>query len=373
MNTLLTQGAVFFQGSKKTVIFSSLIVFTLVMEEIFETVVFRCPCKNHLAYGLLFLLGPSVILLVAGILLNPNTWWLCNVLSMKHQHYDVNQNCSCKKSKQRLCRVLVLVIDIFFKSLISPTIWLILSFLQKTFFVCAAFGPRIKRENLENTVSNVTVCGNLKPRSLSDEAELMAKSQTIGLVFSLSATFVLLCAFLCQCFGHRSKVSLPNENFYMRVEALEAAKEFNKWAKQEAQKQGRKAVEEAVVEMENQYQDNYLAKISKAAEKLDNKYSTYYSSSVQVTEENRKTSDDENKRGKTRVAHCRFEENVSQNAYFVVDGKINTTGCETEIRATIESSDKETRTTHKQSGIARVALYRRAKSVNDKSISLKRN
>lgn len=103
--------------------------------------------------------------------------------------------------------------------------------------------------------------------------------------------------------------------------------------------------------------------ISKAAEKLDNKYSTYYSSSVQITEENRKTSDDENKKGKTRVAYCRFEENLKRNAFVVVDGKINASGCEAEIRATIESSDRETRRTHTQSGIARVALYRRAKSV----------
>lgn len=361
MNTLLTQGAVFFKESKNTVIFSSLIVFTLFMEEIFETVVFRCPCENHLAYGLLFLLGPTFILFVAGILLNPNTWWLCNALKIKHHHKEVDQNCPCNGAK-RFCRIIVIVIDIFSKALISPTVWLILSFLQKTFFVCASFGPRIKRENIGNTAENVTTCRNLKPRSLSDEAELMAKSQTIGLVLSLSVTFVLLCVFLGKCFGHRSKISLPKENFFMRVEAMEAAKEFNKRAKLEAQNQGRKTVEEVFEEMGKQFKDNYLKAISKAAEKLDQKYSTYYYS-VQTTEDNRKNSDEENKKGKPRVAYCRSDENLKRNAYLVVDGKINSNGCETEITATIESSDKEARQRHTQSDIARVTLYRRTKSV----------
>ncbi|XP_031564464.1 calcium homeostasis modulator protein 5-like [Actinia tenebrosa] len=359
MNTLLTQGAVFFQDSKNAVIFSSLIVFTLVIEEVFEAVVFRCPCENHLAYGLLFLLGPTFVLLVAGILLNPNTWWLCNVRRFKHQHDDADQNCPCKKSKQRFCRVLVLVIDILSKALISPTLWLILSFLQKTFFICAVFGPRIKTRNLEDTVVNVTGCGNFKPRSLNEEAELMAKSQTIGLVLSLSATFVTLCAFIGKCFFYRSKISLPNEKFYMRVEAMEAAKEFNKRAKQEAQKQGKKAVEEVFQEMEND-QNNYLLLISKAARKLDKKYSNYYSS-LQIKKEPRHTTEDQNENVIPRGVHCSFKDDYCRNTFFVVDGKINTTGRKAEIRATIESGDKEARRTHTQSGIARVCL-RRAKS-----------
>jgi hypothetical protein len=368
MNTLLTQGSLFFQGSKKTIIFSSLTVFTLILEEIFESVVFRCPCENHLFYGLLFLVGPAAILFVAGILLNSNTWWFFSLRKVKRQRKELN--CTCKHSKQRrCCQGLVIIGEILCKALISPTIWLILSFLQKTFFVCAAFGPVTKRGNpRKDATANVTTpCANIKPRSLNEEAELIAKSQTIGLVLSLTATvIVLILAFVSQCCGYKSKLCLPDEKFYMRLEAIEAAKEFNKRAKKKAQNQGRKMVNQVFEGIDGQDQDNYLVIISKAGQILDEKYSRYFNSSLRITEENCDNSGEQNTRAKVNVSHCRYEEDLEIKSSFFVDGKIDSAECETEMatetHTNIVAGDHQTRGTHAQSSTTRIC-FRRAKSM----------
>ncbi|KAK3749301.1 hypothetical protein QZH41_020077, partial [Actinostola sp. cb2023] len=315
MDTLLTEGAILFNKSKETVIYASLIVSTLVLEEVFQKVVFRCPCKNYQYYGLLFLLGPAVFLFMVGILLNSNTWTLLSKFKRRCKTADGGR-------RVKRCRVVCLIGEIVSKALLSPSVWLILSFLQKTFFVCAVFGPVSDSSNsaLSNGKTNLLPCSSMKmAASPYTEAQLMALSQMIGLTLLITATFgVVVVAFISKCCAKRT-FRLPGEKFYKRVEAKAAAREFHRQAKQKAEDRGKKVVESLLEEMERKEPQKCLDFLSEAGSILDSQYSQYYYSALRLTDRRRQDRQDQARDG-FLSPECILEEDVVIDSYFFVDG-----------------------------------------------------
>lgn len=311
MNTLLVEGALFFNKSKKTFIYLSLIVFTLVLEEVFQKVVFRCPCHYHFYYGLLFLLGPSMFLFMLGILLNGNTWKLLKMF--RRQRLDEESH----DTRHKCLQVSRIVGEILFKALLSPLVWLVLSFLQKKFYVCAVFGP------VAGEIKKMAIppCNKATKNPFS-EAQLMAFSQMWGLLLLIISTFVVFVAFFIgQCCGNNKKnLRLAKSMFYKRIEAKAAAKEFHRIAKQEAQNRGTKTTENILDNLRKRNNEHdYLVILSEAGAKLDYQYSKYYTDS-QLTDNQRQAGQPEQQRDGCQSPECIFTEDIFIDSYLAVDG-----------------------------------------------------
>ena len=104
-------------------------------EQIFSTVVFKCPCSRwNLAYGMVFLLVPALALFVLGYLLNPKTWKLMTGLCLQK-----SKLCQCKKL---LARTIVFY-QITATAAVAPFSWIAVALLNGSYFECAMTGLNV--------------------------------------------------------------------------------------------------------------------------------------------------------------------------------------------------------------------------------------
>ena len=98
--------------------------------------VFDCPIKNHALYGTAFLLAPIVIIFVINVLLISEVWKLTDRCCVE-RYRRMGEFC------YRVCPNVV-------KAFLGPAVWLIASFADSTYYVCASVGPDIEKRNLTN-------------------------------------------------------------------------------------------------------------------------------------------------------------------------------------------------------------------------------
>ncbi|NXV45764.1 CAHM6 protein, partial [Uria aalge] len=119
--------------------YSFLSLLTAASEQIFSSVVFKCPCNSgNMLYGSVFLIVPAFILFVLGYLANTKMWHLLT------GSCRAEERCSCSPwgTCTHYCHVLVPVTA---RILVAPLTWIAVALLRASFYECAASGSSLIR------------------------------------------------------------------------------------------------------------------------------------------------------------------------------------------------------------------------------------
>ncbi|KAL0984645.1 hypothetical protein UPYG_G00144660 [Umbra pygmaea] len=209
----------FFINQKATIGYSFMALLTVGGERIFSLFAFQCPCNTNqnFPYGMLFLLGPGLVLLVLGLFFSTKLWRLytgCCLNPMK----------LCPKGNVFNC--LKMLLTIFSSSCVVPIMWLCVALLNGTFYECGVSGLddkfvvdmfcKNKTLNCRDELARVP-CGKSKlPSDESLELQRMfrAQSQMLGwCIIIISAVIGLLGTCYTNC---RSQVSYLQLTFWKR-------------------------------------------------------------------------------------------------------------------------------------------------------------
>ncbi|XP_045071236.1 calcium homeostasis modulator protein 5-like [Coregonus clupeaformis] len=228
----------FFMNQKSSIGYSFMALLTIGGERIFSMVSFQCPCNHNqnFAYGLTFLLGPGLVLLVLGLFFSSRLWRLYTGCWLKPMKLCPRGNClNCLK----------VFVKIFSGACVAPIMWLCVALLNGTFYECAVSGLdenlvvdlfcKNKTLMCREELARVPCSKSKLPSDESMELLLMfrAQSQILGwCIIIISAVLGLLGTCYTNC---RSKVSYLQLTFWKRY--VEKEKEqFDKFAMEYASK-----------------------------------------------------------------------------------------------------------------------------------------
>ncbi|XP_074539187.1 calcium homeostasis modulator protein 5-like isoform X2 [Halichoeres trimaculatus] len=209
----------FFMNQKATIGYSFMALLTIGGERVFSMVSFQCPCnrEQNFAYGIIFLLGPAMVLLVLGLFFSTRLWRLytgCCLNPMK----------LCPRGNFLGC--LRAFTSIFTGACVAPIMWLCVALLNGTFYECAVSG-------LDNNLVTRHFCKNKTALCREELAQVpcdrykltgaermelllmfRAQSQILGWSLIILAVVVGL---LGTCYKNcRSKVSYLQLTFWKR-------------------------------------------------------------------------------------------------------------------------------------------------------------
>lgn len=223
------------------------------LEELFESVVFNCPCEGHLTYGLVFLWVPALFLFLPGILLEKDLW-----------RYPRKTNKDEKQSLIFRClKTSFATLDMFIRASIAPVCWLVLSFLQQQYYTCAYFGPPLDNEATVTNTSNKChfVLG---VRSKQLEESYKTRSQIAGwsiMGIALSILFTSIC--IRRCMNKGKHLRLPSLEYYRHLEAKEVLEQFHTKVKELAKQNATKTVERLFQSANNREFDGRIKEVYK--------------------------------------------------------------------------------------------------------------
>ncbi|XP_028652009.1 calcium homeostasis modulator protein 6 [Erpetoichthys calabaricus] len=223
------------QKQQATLSFGVITLLTAGGEQIFSATVFKCPCSSlNFTYGMVFLLVPALILLLAGYFLCAKTWRLFTGCCRSHSNLLARQGTFSR-------------IKVFFhitvNASVAPFSWIAVALLNGTYFECAMTG-------LNSTIYKNTVCtGKSKEcqemlfkfpcrrTGVSEEEAVLliirAQSQVLGwLVIASIVTIALLVTCYTRCHSPVSFLQLKFWKSYMNKES----EMFETFAKEQAQK-----------------------------------------------------------------------------------------------------------------------------------------
>ncbi|XP_018612571.1 calcium homeostasis modulator protein 5 [Scleropages formosus] len=123
----------FFMNQRTTIGYSFMAALTIGGERIFSMVSFQCPCNysQNLVYGLSFLLGPAIVLMVLGLFLSGRLWRLFTGCCM-------NPRKMCPRGDYLGCTSALL--KVLCNAAVAPIMWLCVALLNGTFYECAVSG-----------------------------------------------------------------------------------------------------------------------------------------------------------------------------------------------------------------------------------------
>ncbi|CAJ1061491.1 calcium homeostasis modulator protein 5-like [Xyrichtys novacula] len=178
----------FLLDQKSTIGYSLMALFTLGGERVFNRVSFQCPCNHqqNFAYGLTFLLGPAVVLLVLGLFLSTRFWKLFTGCCLNPKKL---------LPKKNNCDSLPELMSVFWGACVVPIMWLCIALMSGTFYECAASGLK-KHLVVDHFCKNKTIkcleelaqvpCERSKlPSEERAELRLMFKAQSQILGWSI--------------------------------------------------------------------------------------------------------------------------------------------------------------------------------------------
>ena len=229
MNTILPSVLTLLRNSKRSLMYLSIAAITMGVQELFESVVFSCPCEGHFAYGMTFLYIPALILLLPGILLDGTIW-------------SPRRKRKPQTHLRRCFEVLFITMEVFLRAAIAPTAWLVLSFLQQKYYTCAFFGPPLEGESPMNNTTQ-TCYLKLGWRSRELEEIYKTRSQIAGWTLMLTALLILFLSISIRRYILGPKhLRLPNIDYYHHVEAKEALAKFHAKAKEIAKEKANREI-----------------------------------------------------------------------------------------------------------------------------------
>ncbi|XP_029499464.1 calcium homeostasis modulator protein 6-like isoform X1 [Oncorhynchus nerka] len=132
-------------------------------EQIFSSVVFKCPCSGwNFSYGMVFLLVPALALLVLGYVMSNKTWKLFTGLCLR---------------KSKLCRFKyfcacgVVFFQITTTAVVAPVSWIAVALLNGNYFECAMTGINV-------TVFTNHLCDGKSPQCQDELYKFPCRSAT---------------------------------------------------------------------------------------------------------------------------------------------------------------------------------------------------
>ncbi|XP_071383823.1 calcium homeostasis modulator protein 5-like [Centroberyx affinis] len=209
----------FFMNQKATIGYSFMALLTIGGERVFSMVSFQCPCNRsqNFAYGLTFLLGPAVVLLVLGLFFSTRLWRLYTGCCLNPTKLCPRGNC---------LNCLRVFANILSGACVAPIMWLCVALLNGTFYECAVSGLNDnvvvdlfcenKTADCRKELARVP-CDRSK-LSGDERMELLlmfrAQSQILGWCIVIIAATVGLIGTCCT--NCRSKVSYLQLTFWKR-------------------------------------------------------------------------------------------------------------------------------------------------------------
>ncbi|NXO46434.1 CAHM6 protein, partial [Locustella ochotensis] len=194
---------------------------TVASEQIFSSVVFKCPCNSkNIIYGSSFLLAPAFILFLLGFMVNPWTWRL------------LTGKCSSKKQGENnpwgtcvfFCQLLV---PMTAKASVAPLTWIAVALFGANFYECAASGSSLMESffcknngtDCRDQLLKVPCDEELSAKISSERLSLHAQSQLIGwfLIASIM-TGVLISTCVRRCCAPVSYLQLRYYEIYTKKE-----------------------------------------------------------------------------------------------------------------------------------------------------------
>ena len=264
MNTLVSGAAVLFRNTKRSLLYGSMAVLTIGLEELIESVVFNCPCEGHFPYGLAFLWAPGLLLFLAGILVDRDLWKLTRI-----KKKNMTQS-----PGRRYLKTFLATPYIFINAGIAPVAWLVISFLHQKYYTCAYFGPPLDSEAASGNAT-VDKCHRAPDFRLREiEESYKTRSQLMGWSLMLMAVFVLFTS-VCirRCLRKRKELKMPSLEYYQYIEAETALKEFHSMAKECAKQNAKENVENS---FQNAKSKRYDARIQTVANDVVQRYGMYF-------------------------------------------------------------------------------------------------
>ena len=106
------------------------------LELLLNSEVFDCPLENHVLYGTVFLAAPFFIVFITNVLLIADVWRVTDR--------------TCVGRYRRCGEFGFWVLPDIVKAFVGPCVWLIASFADTDYYVCAEVGQDIEKRNLTN-------------------------------------------------------------------------------------------------------------------------------------------------------------------------------------------------------------------------------
>ena len=345
MNSLLSSAAVLFRNTKRSLLYGSMAVLTIGLEELIESVVFNCPCEGHFPYGLAFLWVPAVLLFFTGILVDRDLWKLARI-----KKKNMTQSPGRRYLKTFLATPYICV-----NAGIAPVAWLVISLLQQQYYTCAYFGPPLASEvAVGNTTDKCHITLGFRSREL--EERYQTRSQITGWSLMLMAVCILFASVgIRRCLRKRKELKMPSLEYYQHIEAETALKEFHAMAKECAKQNAKENVEESFKSAKIKRFDD---RIQTVANDVVQKYGKYFvipspeSPAVKATEVIRPDS------LSLQLPHCAIE---------VTDGppiaKLKSYGVVSPSRSVqgvhfLETNPAPCNRSHGKQAVSKVALHR---------------
>ena len=294
MSTLLSSVAVLFRNTKRSLLYGSMAVLTIGLEELIKSVVFNCPCEGYFPYGLAFLWVPALLLFLAGILVDSDLWKLARI-----KKKNMTQS-----PGRRYLKAFLATPYIFINAGIAPVAWLVISFLRQQYYTCAYFGPPL---DSEVAVGNATdKCGGaLGFRSRELEESYKIRSQITGWSLMLMAVCILFTSVsIRRCLRKRKELKMPSLEYYHYIEAEMALKEFHTMAKDCAKQNAKENVEKS---FQNAKIKAFDARIQTVANDVVQRYGMYFVIPSPESPADRATETIRPNSLSLKLPHCGFE------------------------------------------------------------------
>ncbi|NXU46480.1 CAHM6 protein, partial [Drymodes brunneopygia] len=184
-------------------------------EQIFSSVVFKCPCNSwNTLYGFSFLLAPAFVLLLLGYMVNTRTWRLLTgrCSPEKQLQSSPQGTCAC------FCQVLVPVTA---RASVAPLTWVAVALLGTDFYECAVsnLSKRLFCEANETDCKKKLFeipCGK---DSANGHLILHAQSQLLGwFLIAIIMTLALIFKCVSRCHSPVSYLQLKFWKIYSKKE-----------------------------------------------------------------------------------------------------------------------------------------------------------
>ncbi|KAK1170409.1 calcium homeostasis modulator protein 5-like [Acipenser oxyrinchus oxyrinchus] len=209
----------FFLNQKSTIGYSFMALLTVGGERIFSMVSFQCPCNKsqNFNYGLVFIVGPALVLFIIGYFVSSRTWKLFTGCCLNPRKLCPRRNS---------CYCVYVFAQITVEACIPPVMWLTVALLNGTFYECAVSGLEnnhvvdlfCKGKTDECRVELPRVPCGKSSLSSADNQELLlmlrAQSQILGwLIVCIAAVTGLIGTCYKNC---RSQVSYLQLKFWRK-------------------------------------------------------------------------------------------------------------------------------------------------------------
>ncbi|NXD34683.1 CAHM6 protein, partial [Copsychus sechellarum] len=192
----------FYTQHWKVLGYSTVSLLTVGIEQIFSSVVFKCPCNSasgNMLYGLSFLLAPAFILLLLGYKANAKMWLLWTGKCSQEKH--------CQCSSGRAFAYLRQLLQVTAKASVAPLTWIAVALLGANFYECAASGSsqavnyfcKENRTDCQTQLPKMPCDNKLSGEIANGRLSLQAQSQLFGWLLIAA---IMTVALISTCFSH---------------------------------------------------------------------------------------------------------------------------------------------------------------------------